>query len=133
MRIPGRFVCQFPFGPANHVFGKAKRLLVLFLRNDWRDATDELAAYDGIAYMRRGYRHRRIHHSSKVYVRGDVHTNTVEGFGSLLKRGIGGVYHAGSQKYLQAYLDEYPFRYNRRDANRPMFTLMVERVSERVS
>ena len=48
-------------------------------------------------------------------VSGDVHTNTIEGFWSTVKRGIGGVYHNVSAKYLQTYLDEYCFRYNRRD------------------
>lgn len=61
---------------------------------------------------------------------GDIHTNTIEGFWSLVKRGIGGVYHAVSQKYLQTYLDEYSFRYNRRDSVVPMFRLMLSRVSE---
>ena len=66
--------------------------------------TDELASYNKVTSL--GYHHRRIHHASKVYVMGDVHTNTVEGFWSLLKRGISGVYHAVSDKYLQSYLDE---------------------------
>jgi len=61
---------------------------------------------------------------------GDVHTNTVEGFWSLIKRGIGGTHHAVSQKFLQSYLDEYAFRYNRRNVDRPMFKLILERVSE---
>jgi transposase len=66
--------------------------------------TDELPAYDGIKHMPElGYNHRRINHSSKVYVVGDVHTNTIEGFWSLVKRGLGGVYHQVSQKYLQSY------------------------------
>jgi hypothetical protein len=56
------------------------------------------------------YQHRRVNHESKVYVVGDVHTQTIEGFWSLVKRGIGGVYHSVSQKYLQTYLDEYSFR-----------------------
>lgn len=77
--------------------------------------TDELKAYDGIKHMPAGYKHRRIKHSARVYVKGNVHTNTIEGFWSLVKRGIGGVYHQVSQKYLQTYLDEYSFRYNRRD------------------
>jgi transposase-like protein len=63
--------------------------------------TDELKGYEGIKHMTNGYKHRRIKHSSGVYVNGNVHTNTVEGFWSLLKRGIGGVYHSVSQKYLQ--------------------------------
>jgi len=91
--------------------------------------TDELHAYSGIEKMDRGYKHRRIHHSARVYVVGDVHTNTVEGFWSLIKRGIGGTHHAVSQKFLQAYLDEYAFRYNRRNVGRPMFKLILEQVS----
>jgi transposase len=79
-----------------------------------------------------GYTHRRIHHASKVYVMGDVHTNTVEGFWSLLKRGIGGVYHSVGQKYLQTYLDEYTFRYNRRDQGNLIFKSILEQVSKRV-
>src|SRR4051812_22122696 len=59
--------------------------------------TDELKSYDGIKHMpNMGYKHRRIKHSAKVYVEGDIHTNTIEGFWSLVKRGIGGVYHAVS-------------------------------------
>ena len=89
--------------------------------------TDEWKGYDGIPYIKDadekpvGYQHRRIHHSSKVYVMGDIHTNSVEGFWSLIKRGIGGVYHSVSRKYLQSYLDEYSFRYNHRRDVQPMF------------
>lgn len=60
---------------------------------------------------------------------GDIHTQTIEGFWSLVKRGIGGVYHAVSQKYLQSYLDEYSFRYNRRKANEPMFVSLLDQVA----
>ncbi|MGH9682009.1 MAG: IS1595 family transposase [Candidatus Acidiferrales bacterium] len=101
--------------------------------------TDELNAYHGIGTMRTkdggpmGYVHHRINHSSKVYVVGNVHTNTVEGFWSLIKRGIGGVYHSVSQKYLQSYLDEYSFRYNRREMGNQQFRAIVERVSERAT
>ena len=76
--------------------------------------TDEWVAYNQLGEM--GYRHDRIHHSQKVYVSGDVHTNTIEGFWSLVQRGISGVYHGVSTKHLQSYLDEYTFRYNNRDA-----------------
>jgi transposase-like protein len=101
--------------------------------------TDELKAYGGIEALRdkgdstksAGYEHRRINHSAGVYVMGNVHTNTVEGFWSLIKRGIGGTHRAVSQKFLQSYLDEYGFRYNRRDVARPMFKLILEKVSER--
>ncbi len=94
--------------------------------------TDELNAYEGLDKIN-GYDHRRINHSAGVYVVGDVHTNTIEGFWSLVKRGIGGVYHAVSRKYLQSYLDEYSFRYNRRDRGNLIFTSILERVFERAS
>ena len=78
----------------------------------------------------RGYRHRRIYHDSKVYVTGDVHTNTIEGFWSLVKRGISGVYHAVSQKHLQSYLNEYAFRYSHRSDEQPMFQTMLHQVAK---
>jgi transposase len=93
--------------------------------------TDEHAPYHALSHMEdKNYQHRRINHSAKVYVMGDVHTNTIEGFWSLVKRGIGGVYHQVSQKYLQSYLDEYSFRYNRRDQGNLIFTSLLKRVSE---
>jgi transposase-like protein len=90
--------------------------------------TDEYPVYDRLGA--RVKEHKRINHSSKVYVMGDVHTNTIEGFWSLVKRGIGGVYHQVSQKYLQTYLDEYSFRYNRRDQGNLIFTSILKRVAE---
>jgi transposase len=98
--------------------------------------TDEYRAYDKLDTLKKdgkqlGYQHRRIHHASKVYVVGDIHTNTVEGFWSLIKRGIGGVYHAVGQKYLQTYLDEYSYRYNRRDQGNLIFKSILSEVSKR--
>jgi transposase-like protein len=90
--------------------------------------TDEYTIYDRVGA--RVKEHKHINHSTKVYVMGDVHTNTIEGFWSLVKRGIGGVYHSVSQKYLQTYLDEYSFRYNRRDQGNLIFTSLLKRVAE---
>ena len=101
--------------------------------------TDELHSYDEIPVIKdksgkpARYEHRRIHHSSKVYVVGDIHTNSVEGFWSLIKREIGGVYHSVSQKYLQSYLNEYSFRYNRRDQGNLIFSSILEEVPERAT
>jgi len=101
--------------------------------------TDELASYRRIGFLRGRdgrhlqYRHRTIRHSDGVYVRGDIHTNSVEGLWSLLKRGIGGVYHSVSPKYLQTYLDEYTFRYNRRFSGNQQFRAILQRVSEKAS
>lgn len=86
--------------------------------------TDEYTSYDGLGV--RGYTHKRVRHQQNVYVIGEVHTNTVEGFWSLLKRGISGVYHGVSTKHLQAYVDEYVFRYNNR--GRDMFRAFLGRV-----
>ena len=91
--------------------------------------TDELSAYDGLDA--KGYVHRRINHSAGVYVVGDIHTNTIEGFWSLVKRGISGVYHSVGKNYLQTYLNEYTFRYNRRDQGNLIFNAILQRVSER--
>lgn len=88
--------------------------------------TDEYRPYENVPYA--GYDHRRIYHGSKVYVMGDVHTNTIEGFFGLVKNGIRGVYHSVSRKHLQGYLDEYAFRYNRRDSATPMFWAILDRV-----
>ena len=88
--------------------------------------SDEHSAYDPIQSM--GYQHRRVHHAAKVYVQGDAHTNTIEGFWSLVKRGIGGVNHAVSEQYLQSYVNEYAFRYNRRDQEQPMFEAFLGQV-----
>jgi len=89
--------------------------------------TDELASYNLVQKL--GYTHRTIHHGKGEYARGLTHVNTVEGFWSLVKRGINGVYHAVSPKYLQTYLNEYGFRYNHRKSATPMFSLMLNRVS----
>ena len=89
--------------------------------------TDEFRVYDALPAM--GYDHGVIQHSDKVYVVGNVHTNTIEGFWSLVKNGIRGVYHSVSSTYLQDYLNEYAFRYNNRNQITPMFFLFLRRVA----
>jgi transposase-like protein len=59
--------------------------------------------------------HDTVHHMHKEYVRGNVHTNTVEGFFSIFKRGIYGVYHHVSEQHLHRYTSEFDFRYNYRE------------------
>jgi transposase len=61
-----------------------------------------------------GFKHIRVNHSAGEYVVGRAHTNTIEGFWSQLKRSIDGTHHSVSRKYLQNYVDEFAFRYNRR-------------------
>ncbi len=91
--------------------------------------TDTGAWYNTVQGERR-YQHRRINHSAGVYVMGDIHTNTVEGFWSLIKRGIGGVYHSVSLRFLQSYLDEYSFRYSHRHDTEPMFLTFLRQIAK---
>lgn len=89
--------------------------------------TDEWPVYKGLDKTYRG--HRRIRHQERVYVDGDTHTQTVEGFFGLAKNGIRGVYHAVSAKWLQSYLNEYAWRYNRRHDSEPMFAQLLARAA----
>jgi hypothetical protein len=88
--------------------------------------TDEARHYQRLPRL--GFKHGRVNHSRKQYVRGSAHTNTIEGYWGNTKRGIDGVYHHVSTKYLQKYLDEYGFRYNHRDDERPMFRTFCSRL-----
>lgn len=58
--------------------------------------------------------HATVNHRAKEYVRGDIHTNTIEGFFSLIKRGMYGTFHSVSRKHLHRYISEFEFRYNTR-------------------
>ena len=89
--------------------------------------TDEAHHYKALRSM--GFEHGRVNHSQKVYVSGEAHTNTIEGFWSLVKRGISGVYHNVSAKHLQSYFDEYAWRYNHKDDPRGHFNLLASRVA----
>ncbi len=95
--------------------------------------TDEARIYRNLPRL--GYEHQRVYHTAGIYVEGDAHTNTIEGFWSLTKNGIRGVYHNVSTKHLQAYLNEYAFRFNRRKSlgKRNMFDAFVERIEKKAS
>jgi transposase-like protein len=73
--------------------------------------TDEWTGYKALKHI---YEHTFVKHNEGEYVNGRIYTNTVEGFWSLLKRGIIGIYHSTSKKHLQKYIDEFVFRYNSR-------------------
>ncbi len=75
--------------------------------------TDEWPPYKGIADH--NTRHETVNHSAEEWVRGDVHTNTVENVWSLFKRSVVGSYHKLSTKHLDSYLDELEWRFNNRD------------------
>lgn len=78
--------------------------------------TDEFTAYPAamIGAGIHGSKHETIKHKAKIYVRGTIHTNTVESAFSLFKRGLTGSFHQVSIKHLQRYLNEFTYRFNRR-------------------
>lgn len=74
--------------------------------------TDEWWGYNSIKKL---FKHDYVNHRTSEYVRGNVYTNTIEGFWSILKRGIIGIYHFTSKQHLQRYVDEFAFKYNTRN------------------
>lgn len=90
--------------------------------------TDEYRGYIQLSY--RGYEHDSVNHSIKEYVKGEVHTQNIENIWSHLKRGIFGVYRVVSAKYLQAYADEYAFRYNYRKLDGGMFDILLSQIAQ---
>ena len=76
--------------------------------------TDEANAYKSIG--RFFYRHESVHHGALQFGRGKVHTNTIEGYFSIFKRGMKGVYQHCAKKHLHRYLAEFDFRYSNRVA-----------------
>ena len=84
-------------------------------------ATDAWAGYKGIPTA---YPHGAVDHHRRQYVVGAVHTNTIEGFWSIFKRGVVGTFHKVSAKYLPLYVAEFQFRYNNR-ANADIFGAVI--------
>ena len=85
------------------------------LSREARFMTDELSSYKTVAEIEE-LTHESVKHSKKEYVRGDIHTNTVEGYYSIFKRGMKGVYQHCAEKHLHRYLSEFDFRYSNRVA-----------------
>ena len=76
--------------------------------------TDEYSVYKSLG--KEFERHDSVNHAKEEYVRGDVTTNTVEGYFSIFKRGMKGVYQHCKEKHLHRYLSEFDFRYSNRVA-----------------
>jgi len=74
-------------------------------------STDDNSGY---RYLNRWFNHGVVHHAIGEYVIGAIHTNTIDSFWSMIKRGIVGTFHKVSKKYLQLYVAEFEFRYNNR-------------------
>ena len=98
-----------------NVDGKTlKNVLVNNVAKEAKLMTDELRMYRSIG--KNFASHEAVKHSDKEYVRGEAHTNTIEGVFSIFKRGMKGVYQHCEYQHLQRYLAEFDFRYNHRKA-----------------
>jgi transposase-like protein len=84
------------------------------IKRETRLQTDESKLY--VKVGREFEAHETVNHSAEEYARGDVTTNTIEGYFSIFKRGMKGVYQHADEKHLHRYLAEYDFRYNNRSA-----------------
>lgn len=93
-----------------------------------RIITDELPSYRGIGMEFPS--HETVNHGTREYVRGDVHTNTVESSHALVKRGIVGIYHNVSRDYLHRYLWQFDFMWNNRTLNDGERTIAAVRAAE---
>lgn len=115
---------------AKHVKSSGARVLLPEIARHIDNATqiysDEFGSYRRLPKL--GYNHESVNHSKNEFSRDGVHTNTIEGFWSQLKRSINGTYHVVSPKYLQYYVDEFAFRYNHREISVPLFRELIARV-----
>jgi transposase-like protein len=105
----GNVVCQMIESADRHTLSQ-------FVRQTVSDKVSLVATDDSHAYRRlhRQFPHEAVKHMHGEYVRGNVHTNNLESFWSLLKRGVMGTYHKLSKDYLPLYLNEFSFRHNHR-------------------
>lgn len=98
------------------------------VKNNTRVITDGYTTYQVLKHSKR-YRHKSVNHSKWEYVRVEgrtkIHTNTIEGFWSHLKRGINGTHHSVSKQHLASYVNESAFRYNHR--GELLFPILLDR------
>ena len=100
--------------PVANVTGKTLKAVIReSVNTSSRIITDENPSYNGLGPEYEGG-HETVCHSAKEYVRGEIHSNTIEGFFSIVKRDLNGIYHSVSKEHLHRYMTEYEFRYNHR-------------------
>jgi transposase-like protein len=108
----------------------SKALQTLIMQNVKRGShlmTDEWVAYNGVS--KKKYQHSVVNHGKGQYVSGAAHTNNIENFWALLKRGIMGQYHHITDRHLNNYINEFCFRYNNRDGVNVFDSLVLKAVT----
>jgi ISXO2 transposase-like protein len=100
-----------------------------------RVMTDDYGSYT--ALPREGFKHESVKHVTREYVRGDVHTNSIESVWAVLKRGVHGTFHHVSKKHLNRYVSEFTFRLNDGKVQRHTFdrldSLLANVVGKRIT
>ncbi|MPY76206.1 MAG: IS1595 family transposase [Alphaproteobacteria bacterium] len=104
-------------------FDEAASHFVANVKQGARVASDESTTFINISRL--GFRHQWVNHAKKEWVRGEVHTNTIEGFWAWLKRGINGTHVWISAKHMPKYLGEFEFRFNLRNSPNLMFDFLL--------
>ena len=103
---------------SKHVHAVTREVVADILERN-ADTASHLRTDEARHYMSLGHAfasHEAVHHSAKEYGRGEAHTNTVEGYFSIFKRGMKGVYQQCGEQHLQRYLNEFDFRYSNRSS-----------------
>jgi transposase-like protein len=105
----GNVVCQIIGDTSTETMSR-------FVREMVSEKVDLIATDEGAGYQKlyQAFPHKTVDHTALEYVRGEVHTNNIESFWALLKRGVVGTYHNVSRKFLPLYLNEFQFRFNNR-------------------
>lgn len=101
--------------------------IIKHVKREAKVSTDELYSYKRLWMY--GYDHESVNHAAKEYVRGDRHTNTLEGYWSIIKRSIRGTHVHVSSHRLPLYLGEFEFRWNLRRHPEKMFPILLRRLS----
>jgi len=109
--------------------GGVRRAILTHIDMSARLITDESYLYRKVGKLFKGG-HDSVMHSVREYARGDVNTNTIEGFFSLLKRGVYGTFHSISKKHLHRYLSEFQFRWNTRKTDDGTRTVLAIRKAQ---
>jgi transposase-like protein/predicted RNA-binding Zn-ribbon protein involved in translation (DUF1610 family) len=104
-----------------------ERHIIRHVDRDATISTDELNSYKRLKMY--GYKHGSVNHKAEEYVRGEHHTNTIEGFWSLIKRSIRGTHVHVSARHLPKYLGEFEFRWNLRHRPDQMFPYLLRRLA----
>ena len=108
---PAPDICVTVSGPDSAMWSFANSLVLMTIRV--------------IVFFDEFFNHGVVHHSAGEYVIGAIYTKTIDGFWSMIKRGIVGTFHKVSKKYLQLYVAEFEFRYNNRK-NPDIFGAAIE-------